>query len=117
MPAPSPPAVAEPPAIARAPVASRPPVVAKAPAPEAPAIARVPPGSPAYEVLNLRSGVAWSSGSLEVGLVNALNRFYSLPLGGAYLGQGPSMTTNGIPWGVPVPGMGRSISVALNLYY
>ncbi len=73
--------------------------------------------TPAYEVLNLRSGVAWSSGSLEVGLVNALNRFYSLPLGGAYLGQGPSMTTNGIPWGVPVPGMGRSISVALNLYY
>lgn len=73
--------------------------------------------TPAYEVLNLRSAFAWDNGSLQVGLVNVLNRFYSMPLGGAYLGQGPSMTTNGIPWGVSVPGMGRSVSMALNLSF
>ena len=28
-----------------------------------------------------------------------------------------SMTTNGVPWGVPVPGMGRSINVALNVHF
>jgi hypothetical protein len=32
-----------------------------------------------------------------------------MPLGGAYVGQGTTMSTNGIPWGVAVPGMGRSI--------
>lgn len=73
--------------------------------------------TPGYGVVNLRSGVEWGNGRVDVSLVNALNRFYSMPLGGAYLGQGPSMTTNGIPWGVPVPGVGRSINVALSLQY
>jgi len=40
-----------------------------------------------------------------------------MPLGGAYVGQGNSMTTNGIPWGVAVPGMGRSFNVSLNLRF
>ena len=31
------------------------------------------------------------------------------PLGGAYLGQGRSMTSAGIPWGTTVPGPGRSV--------
>ncbi len=71
----------------------------------------------AYQLLNLRSSFEWTNARLDVGIENVLNRFYSLPLGGAYLGQGPSMTTNGIPWGVSVPGMGRSIQVALSMTY
>ena len=38
-----------------------------------------------------------------------------MALGGAYLGQGASMTSKGIPWGVVVPGMGRSFNLALTV--
>lgn len=68
-----------------------------------------------YGLFNLRSSYGWKHGRLDIGIENALNRFYSMPLGGAYVGQGASMTSNGIPWGVPVPGMGRSVNLALNL--
>jgi iron complex outermembrane receptor protein len=71
----------------------------------------------AYSLLNLRSSYAWRQMQLDVGVENALDRFYELPLGGAYVGQGASMTTNGIPWGVPVPGMGRSVNVAMSVRY
>jgi iron complex outermembrane receptor protein len=70
-----------------------------------------------YSLFNLRSSYEWKYARLDIGIENVFNRFYSMPLGGAYLGQGPSMTTNGIPWGVPVPGMGRSINVALNVRF
>ena len=70
-----------------------------------------------YGLFNLRSSYQWKYARLDFGMENLFNRFYSLPLGGAYVGQGASMTTNGIPWGVPVPGMGRSINVSLNLQY
>lgn len=68
-----------------------------------------------YSLFNLRSSYAWKQARLNFGIENVFNRFYSLPLGGAYVGQGASMTTNGVPWGVPVPGMGRSINAALNV--
>lgn len=68
-----------------------------------------------YGLLNLRSGYEWKRIRLDIGIENVFDRFYSMPLGGAYVGQGPSMTTNGIPWGVPVPGMGRSFNLALNI--
>lgn len=70
-----------------------------------------------YTLFNLRSSYQWKYARLDIGIENLLNKFYSLPLGGAYVGQGASMTTNGIPWGVPVPGMGRSINVALNMHF
>ena len=70
-----------------------------------------------YGLLNLRSSYEMKYARLDFGIENIFNRFYSMPLGGAYVGQGASMTTNGIPWGVPVPGMGRSINVSLNLRY
>ncbi len=75
----------------------------------------VPTGG--YSLLNLRSSYEWQHARLDFGIENVFNRFYSLPLGGAYVGQGPSMTTNGIPWGVPVPGMGRSFNIALNVHF
>lgn len=73
--------------------------------------------TPGYTLLNLRSSFAWKNGRLDLALENALNRFYLLPLGGAYLGQGNSMTTSGIPWGMSVPGRARSLNVALNLSF
>jgi len=48
---------------------------------------------------------------------NALNKFYASPLGGAYVGQGMTMSTNGVPWGIPVPGMGRSIYAGVNVKF
>lgn len=70
-----------------------------------------------YGLLNLRSSYEWKYARLDIGIENVLNRFYSMPLGGAYIGQGASMTTNGIPWGVPVPGMGRSFNASLNVHF
>ena len=73
--------------------------------------------TPAYSLLNLRSSYEWQHVRVDIALENALNEFYLMPLGGAYLGQGNSMTTNGIPWGMSVPGMGRSLNLALNVKF
>jgi iron complex outermembrane receptor protein len=70
-----------------------------------------------YWLMNLRTSYEWKHARLDFAIENLLDRFYSNPLGGAYVGQGASMTTNGIPWGVPVPGMGRSFNVALSLHF
>lgn len=67
-----------------------------------------------YSLFNLRSSYEWEHLRLDAGIENLFNRHYALPLGGAYVGQGASMSSNSIPWGVSVPGMGRSINVALN---
>jgi iron complex outermembrane recepter protein len=71
----------------------------------------------AYGLLNLRSSYATKRLRLDVALENALNQSYAMPLGGAYVGQGASMTTNGIAWGVQVPGPGRSLNVSANLSF
>ena len=68
-----------------------------------------------YSLLNLRSSYEWKQFRLDFGIENVLNRLYAMPLGGAYLGQGASMTSKGIPWGVVVPGMGRSFNLALTV--
>ena len=70
-----------------------------------------------YKLVNLRSSYDWKQTRIDFSIENVFNRFYSMPLGGAYVGQGASMTTNGIPWGTPVPGMGRSFNVSLNVYF
>jgi iron complex outermembrane receptor protein len=70
-----------------------------------------------YGLFNLRSSYEWKYARLDVGIENLFDRFYSMPLGGAYVGQGSSMTTNGIPWGVAVPGKGRSFNFALNMHF
>jgi iron complex outermembrane receptor protein len=70
-----------------------------------------------YFLVNLRSSLEWKYARLDLGIENLLNRFYSMPLGGAYVGQGSSMSTNTIPWGVPVPGMGRSFNASLNMHF
>ena len=70
-----------------------------------------------YFLVNLRTGYTWKFIQVDGSIDNLLNRLYSNPLGGAYVGQGPSMTTSGIPWGVAVPGPARSFNVALNLHF
>jgi iron complex outermembrane receptor protein len=66
-----------------------------------------------YSLFNLRTSYAWKRVRLDAGIENLFDRLYSLPLGGAYLGQGTTMSINGVPWGVAVPGMGRSVYAGL----
>ena len=70
--------------------------------------------TPGYSLFNLRSSYQWKQVRLDVGIENLFDKNYALPLGGAYLGQGTTMSINPPPgiypqWGTAVPGMGRSI--------
>lgn len=69
-----------------------------------------------YGLLNLRSSYAWEKVRLDIGIENALDRFYAPPLGGAYVGQGNGMGT-GAASGIPVPGMGRSIYAGVTVKF
>lgn len=69
----------------------------------------------AYGLVNLRSSYEWRILRLDVGVENLFDHLYASPMGGAYVGQGPSMSTTSIPWGVAIPGAGRSLNVALNV--
>jgi len=73
--------------------------------------------TPDYTLVNLRTSHDWKHARLDIALENALNTFYLLPLGGAYVSQGNAMTINGIPWGMVVPGKARSLNVSLNLRF
>jgi iron complex outermembrane recepter protein len=76
-----------------------------------------------YSLVSLRSSYTWKQVRLDFGVENLFDKEYSLPLGGAYVGQGTTMTTALVPtgsvplWGVAVPGMGRSVNVGLTLKY
>ena len=54
---------------------------------------------------------------LEVGVENLLDKLYFLPTGGAYVGQGSTMSMNGVPWGIPVPGPGRSVYASVTVSF
>jgi iron complex outermembrane receptor protein len=69
-----------------------------------------------YSLLNLRSSYEWKQVRVDVGVENALNKFYILPLGGAYLGQGATMGTD-VAHGTSVAGMGRSIYAGVNVKF
>ena len=70
-----------------------------------------------YGLFHLRSSYGWKQLSLNFGIENLLDRFYNDPLGGVYFGQGKTMSGTDVPWGVAVPGMGRSIYVGANLKF
>ncbi len=70
-----------------------------------------------YGLLALRGGYETKHARFDVAMENVFNAFYSLPLGGAYVGEGASMTSSGIAWGTPVPGPGRSLNVAVSLFF
>ncbi len=67
-----------------------------------------------YGLANLRASHSWGRTRVDFGIENLFDKFHALPLGGAYVGQGGTMGTNTTPWGVPVPGMGRSFYAGLN---
>lgn len=71
----------------------------------------------AYGLLNLRTSYEWKFLRVDAAVENLLGTLYANPLGGAYVGQGPSMSTTGIPWGTAVPGPGRSFQLALQFRF
>ncbi|MBC3885252.1 TonB-dependent receptor [Undibacterium griseum] len=72
--------------------------------------------TPGYTLLNLRSSYTWKQWRFDAGIDNLFNRFYRNPLGGAYLGQGATMG-QGVPSGIVVPGMGRSLYAGMQLKF
>jgi iron complex outermembrane receptor protein len=77
--------------------------------------------TPGYSLVNLRTSYAWKQVRLDLGVENLFDKFYYLPTGGAYTGQGTTMSNPALPnypqWGTAVPGMGRSVYVGLNFKF
>jgi iron complex outermembrane receptor protein len=76
--------------------------------------------TPGYNLVNLRGSYSWKQVRIDFGVENLFDKLYYLPLGGAYIGQGTTMTigtatTYTAPvWGTPVPGQGRSLYAGIN---
>jgi len=72
-----------------------------------------------YSLLNLRGSYNWKQARVDFGVENLFDKFYYLPTGGAYTGQGMTMsrTTPSVPWGIAVPGMGRSIYTGVTVKF
>jgi iron complex outermembrane receptor protein len=74
-----------------------------------------------YGLMHLRSRYETDRWNAELGVENLLDRYYEHPLGGAYVGQGTTMTIPPAPnqprWGTAVPGAGRSFYAAVNLKF
>lgn len=70
-----------------------------------------------YSLFNLRSSYDDKKYRVNFGIENLFNKLYALPQGGAYLGQGPGMGMNSVPWGIGVPGMGRTLYVSANMKF
>ncbi|ARN80957.1 TonB-dependent receptor [Methylocystis bryophila] len=73
-----------------------------------------------YTLINLRSTYEWKNIRVDFGVENVFNSFYYLPLGGAYVGYGATMSGPlpvGPAWGIAVPGMGRSFYVATRVKF
>ena len=76
-----------------------------------------------YSLTNLRTSYSWKQLRIDFGVENLFDKAYAMPLGGAYLGQGRTMSINPpasdamFGWGNAVPGMGRSIYMGFNLKF
>ncbi|NUN60393.1 MAG: TonB-dependent receptor plug domain-containing protein [Burkholderiaceae bacterium] len=70
-----------------------------------------------YGLVNLRASYEWKQVRLDLGIDNLFDRFYNHPQGGAYVGQGMTMAATAVPWGVRVPGMGRSLNVGVTVKF
>ena len=71
-----------------------------------------------YGLVNLRVSHSWKSVRVDFGVENMFDKFYDLPTGGAYLGQGKTMSMGmGPEWGIAVPGMGRSIYAGVKVAF
>lgn len=88
---------------------------------------------PGYSLVNLRGNYTWEKLRISFGVENLFNRRYYLPLGGAYVGEGATMSFNkeagnvapvggGVTgtasmWGTGVPGPGRSFYLGANMEF
>ncbi|MDD1615734.1 MAG: iron complex outermembrane recepter protein, partial [Methylococcaceae bacterium NSP1-2] len=72
---------------------------------------RLEPKTAGYALLNLRTSYDWKYLRVDAGIENVLDKNYSLPLGGVYMGERPASA------GTPVPGYGRSFNVGLTVTY
>lgn len=70
-----------------------------------------------YSLYHLRAGYEWQQVRIDMGIENLFDKFHALPLGGVYMGQGTTMSMNGIPWGIAVPGPGRSLYTAVTFTF
>jgi iron complex outermembrane receptor protein len=74
--------------------------------------------TPGYALLNLRSSYTWKQARFDVGIDNLFDKLFYHPLSGAYVGQGttmpPTASAGSPPWGVAIPGMGRSLYAGVN---
>ncbi|MEW6332345.1 MAG: TonB-dependent receptor [Pseudomonadota bacterium] len=75
-----------------------------------------------YSLVNLRASHSWKRTRLDFGVENLFDRLYFHPLGGAYLGQGTTMSASTTAlttpkWGTAVPGMGRSVYAGVNMKF
>ena len=70
-----------------------------------------------YALVNLRGSYRWRQATVSFGVDNLFDKFYNLPTGGAYTGQGRTMSINGIPWGIAVPGAGRSLYAGVTVKF
>jgi iron complex outermembrane receptor protein len=73
--------------------------------------------TPGYSLVHARGSYSWKTVRLDFGVENLFDKFYYLPTGGAYTGQGTTMSMTGTPYGVAVPGMGRSIYAGVNVKF
>ena len=74
--------------------------------------------SAGYGLLHLRASHAWKQLRVDFGIENLLDHAYALPLGGAYLGQGKTMSMTGGPaWGTALPGAGRTFYAGVNVKF
>ncbi|GAB2179882.1 TonB-dependent receptor [Denitratisoma sp. agr-D3] len=70
-----------------------------------------------YSLVHLRGSYSWQKVRLDFGVENLFDRHYQLPLGGAYVGQGMTMSMTGVAWGIAVPGPARSLYTALTVKF
>ncbi|MBI5329321.1 MAG: TonB-dependent receptor [Betaproteobacteria bacterium] len=73
-----------------------------------------------YSLFNLRSSYVWKQVRLDFGIENLFDKGYAQPQGGAYTGQGSTMSINPATtplWGVAVTGPGRSLYAGVNVKF
>ncbi|MDR3468485.1 MAG: TonB-dependent receptor plug domain-containing protein [Xanthobacteraceae bacterium] len=75
--------------------------------------------TPAYALVNLRTGYQWQNARFDFGIDNLLNKYYYLPLGGADLVDHTmvSMMGSSPMYGFNVAGPGRSYNTRLSLQF
>jgi iron complex outermembrane recepter protein len=70
-----------------------------------------------YNLFHVRGSYEWKQVRLDVGVENLADKLYFHPLGGAYLGQGKTMSGTDVAWGTTVPGMGRTLYSAISVKF